>query len=160
MTDHILLLQPFCTKAQFLNGKAKVDLIEKVAGMFVVTTEQCSRVLALALKVISMWDHLFLLTFSPDLVKQLYQRKPQMVEQKVLPLLWHLLGTSFHSGTIHGRGGSVRGATANLCQALYTQMGPSLIDCAASQPANVHKDLNEMLRTKSKHIQYIGREEH
>lgn len=30
--DNILLLQPFCTKAQFLSGKAKVDLIEKVAG--------------------------------------------------------------------------------------------------------------------------------
>lgn len=33
-TDNALLLQPFCTKAQFLSGKAKVDLIEKVAGMF------------------------------------------------------------------------------------------------------------------------------
>jgi len=31
-TDNMLLLQPFCTKAQFLSGKAKVDLIEKVAG--------------------------------------------------------------------------------------------------------------------------------
>nr|XP_046268903.1 TOG array regulator of axonemal microtubules protein 1 isoform X2 [Scatophagus argus] len=113
--DNILLLQPFCTKAQFLNGKAKVDLIEKVA----------------------------------DLVTELYPRKPQMVEQKVLPLLWHLLSTSTHSGTIHGRGGSVRGATGNLCQALYTQMGPSLIDCAASQPSNVHKGLNEVLRTLS-----------
>ncbi|XP_070698899.1 TOG array regulator of axonemal microtubules protein 1 isoform X2 [Pempheris klunzingeri] len=113
--DNILLLQPFCTKAQFLNGKAKVDLIEKVAV----------------------------------LVTDLYPRKPQMVEQKVLPLLWHLLGTSTHSGTIHGRGGSVRAATANLCQALYTQMGSGLIDCAASQPANVHKCLNEVLRTLS-----------
>lgn len=114
--DNILLLQPLCTKAQFLNGKAKVDLIEKVA----------------------------------DLVTELYPRKPQMVEQKVLPLLWHLLSTSTHSGTIQGRGGSVRGATANLCQALYAQMGPSLIECAqASQPANVHKCLNEVLRTLS-----------
>lgn len=33
-TDNMLLLQPFCTKAQFLSGKAKVDLIEKVAGTF------------------------------------------------------------------------------------------------------------------------------
>ncbi|KAM7403929.1 hypothetical protein PAMA_004375 [Pampus argenteus] len=113
--DNILLLQPFCTKAQFLSGKAKVDLIEKVA----------------------------------DLVTDLYPRKPQMVEQKVLPLLWHLLGTSTHSGTIHGRGGSVRGATANLCQALYAQMGPSLNEFAASQPANVHKGFNEVLRTVS-----------
>ncbi|XP_033978823.1 TOG array regulator of axonemal microtubules protein 1 isoform X1 [Trematomus bernacchii] len=113
--DTSLLLQPFCTKAQFLNGKAKVDMIEKVA----------------------------------ELVTELYPRKPQMVEQKVVPLLWHLLGTSTHSGTIHGRGGSVRGATANLCQALHAQMGSSLTECAASQPANVHKGLNEILRNVS-----------
>ncbi|KAF7654329.1 hypothetical protein LDENG_00071020 [Lucifuga dentata] len=113
--DNMLLLQPFCTKAQFLSGKAKVDLIEKVA----------------------------------DLVTELHPRKPQMVEQKVLPLLWHLLGTSTHSGTVHGRGGSVRGATTNLCQALYAQMGPSLTECAASQPANVHKGLSELLRSLS-----------
>ncbi|KAM8913831.1 TOG array regulator of axonemal microtubules protein 1 isoform 2-T3 [Spinachia spinachia] len=113
--DNMLLLQPFCTKAQFLNGKAKVDLIQKVA----------------------------------DLVTELYPRKPQVVEQRVLPLLWHLLGTSTHSGTIHGRGGSARGATASLCQALYAQMGLSLTACAASQPANVHTRLNEVLRTLS-----------
>lgn len=111
--DNILLLQPFCTKAQFLSGKAKVDLIEKVA----------------------------------DLVTELYPRKPQMVEQKVLPLLWHLLGTSTHSGTIHGRGGSVRSASINLCQALYAQMGHSLTEFAACQPASVHKSFNELLRT-------------
>uniref|UniRef100_A0A8C7FTW3 TOG domain-containing protein n=1 Tax=Oncorhynchus kisutch TaxID=8019 RepID=A0A8C7FTW3_ONCKI len=111
--DKTLLLQPFCSKAQFLSGKAKVDLIEKVA----------------------------------DLVTELYPRKPQVVEQKALPLLWHLLGTSSHSGTVHGRGGSVRGATSNLCQALYTHMGPGLAACAASQDANVHKGLNEFLRT-------------
>ncbi|XP_060939071.1 TOG array regulator of axonemal microtubules protein 1 [Limanda limanda] len=108
--DNILLLQPLCTKATFLNGKAKVDLIEKVAGI----------------------------------VTELYPRKPQMVEQKVLPLLWHLLGTTTHSGTIRGR--SVRAATGNLCQALYTQMGTSLSECAASQTANIQMDLNEFLR--------------
>uniref|UniRef100_A0A8C6UIL1 TOG domain-containing protein n=1 Tax=Neogobius melanostomus TaxID=47308 RepID=A0A8C6UIL1_9GOBI len=111
--DNVLLLQPICTKAQFLNGKAKVDLIEKVA----------------------------------DLVTDLYPRKPNMVEQKALPLLWHLLSTSTHSGTIHGRGGSVRGATVNLCQSLYALMGHSLTECAASQPANIHKNYNEVLRT-------------
>uniref|UniRef100_A0A3P9K1A6 TOG domain-containing protein n=1 Tax=Oryzias latipes TaxID=8090 RepID=A0A3P9K1A6_ORYLA len=110
--DNMLLLQPFCTKAQFLSGKAKVDLIEKVA----------------------------------DLVTELYPRKPQTVEQKVLPLLWHLLGTSTHSGTTNSRGSNLRGATVGLCQAMYAQMGSSLSECAASQPASVHKDLNEILR--------------
>ncbi|XP_061157356.1 TOG array regulator of axonemal microtubules protein 1-like isoform X1 [Syngnathus typhle] len=114
--DNSLLLQPFCTKAQFASGKAKVDLVEKVQ----------------------------------DLVSELYPRKPQMVEQKVLPLLWHLLSTSGHSGTVHGRGVSVRAATANLCHALHTLMGPSLNECAASQSANVHKGLNEYLRQASK----------
>ncbi|XP_077408053.1 TOG array regulator of axonemal microtubules protein 1 isoform X2 [Vanacampus margaritifer] len=114
--DNGLLLQPFCTKAQFSSGKAKVDLVEKVA----------------------------------DLVMELYPRKPQMVEQKVLPLLWHLLGTSSHSGSVHGRGGSVRAATADLCQALHAQMGPGLSECAASQSASVHKGLNEILRNASK----------
>lgn len=30
--DSYLLLQPFCTKVQFLNGKAKQDITEKLAG--------------------------------------------------------------------------------------------------------------------------------
>lgn len=34
VTDNIVLLQPLCNKAQFLSGKAKVDLVEKVAGGF------------------------------------------------------------------------------------------------------------------------------
>lgn len=33
-SDNTLLLQPFCTKAQFLSGKAKLDLIDRVAGTF------------------------------------------------------------------------------------------------------------------------------
>ncbi|CAL8272182.1 unnamed protein product [Merluccius merluccius] len=113
--DNVLLLQPFCTKAQFLSGKAKVDLIEKVA----------------------------------ELVTELYPRRPQLVEQKALPLLWYLLGTSSHSGTAHGRAGSMRSATANLCHALHSQMGPGLIESAASQPPNIHKGLNELLRNMS-----------
>lgn len=85
--------------------------------------------------------------FPAELIAELYPRKPQMVEQKVLPLLWHLLGSSTHSGNVHGRGGSVRAATASLCQALYAHMGPGLVDCAASQHTNVHKHLNEVLRS-------------
>lgn len=113
--DSTILLQPFCTKAQFLSGKAKVVLVEKVT----------------------------------ELVKELYSRKPQLVEQKVLPLLWHLLGTSSNSGTIHGRGGSVRGATNNLCQALHLHMGPALLESASSQPSNIYQSLNDILKNFS-----------
>ncbi|KAI1895554.1 hypothetical protein AGOR_G00107440 [Albula goreensis] len=111
--DNALLLQIFVTKAQLLSGRAKVNLVDKVA----------------------------------DLVTELYPHKPQAVEQKVLPLLWNLLSTSSNSGTILGRGGSVREATATLCQALYTQMGPKLTDCAASQSLSVTKSLNQLLKT-------------
>ncbi|KAG9336423.1 hypothetical protein JZ751_002770 [Albula glossodonta] len=103
----------FVTKAQLLSGRAKVNLVDKVA----------------------------------DLVTELYPHKPLAVEQKVLPLLWNLLSTSSNSGTILGRGGSVREATATLCQALYTQMGPKLTDCAASQSLSVTKSLNQLLKT-------------
>ncbi|XP_010214817.1 PREDICTED: protein FAM179B [Tinamus guttatus] len=78
--DNYLLLQPFCTKAQFLNGKAKQDMTEKLA----------------------------------DLVTELYPRKPHAVEQKVLVVLWHLLGSTAASGSLCGAGGDIPGySTAN-----------------------------------------------
>uniref|UniRef100_A0A8B9ZGG8 TOG array regulator of axonemal microtubules 1 n=1 Tax=Anas platyrhynchos TaxID=8839 RepID=A0A8B9ZGG8_ANAPL len=98
--DNYLLLQPFCTKAQFLHGKAKQDITEKLA----------------------------------DLVAELYPRKPQAVEQKVLAVLWHLLGT-----------GDIRAATAKLSRALFAQMGPGLLARAAGQPPHVRRSLEEVL---------------
>ncbi|XP_027561201.1 TOG array regulator of axonemal microtubules protein 1 [Neopelma chrysocephalum] len=111
--DTSLLLQPFCTKAQFLNGKAKQDLTEKLA----------------------------------DLVPELYPRKPFAVEQKVLAVLWHLLGNTSNSGSVPGACGSLRAATATLAKALFAQMGPSLLAHAAAQPAHIRKGLEELLET-------------
>ncbi|XP_063189798.1 TOG array regulator of axonemal microtubules protein 1 isoform X2 [Chroicocephalus ridibundus] len=109
--DNYLLLQPFCTKAQFLNGKAKQDMTEKLA----------------------------------DLVTELYPRKPYAVEQKVLVVLWHLLGSMTNSGSLPGAGGNIRTATAKLSRALFAQMGPSLLTHAASQPPHIKKSLEEFL---------------
>ncbi|KAJ8418152.1 hypothetical protein AAFF_G00138610 [Aldrovandia affinis] len=69
-----------------------------------------------------------------DMVMELYSRKPKMVEQEVLPLLWHLLAICKNSR-----------ATATLCKALYSQMGPRLRRCAVSQPLSIIKDLNNLL---------------
>ncbi|XP_077037017.1 TOG array regulator of axonemal microtubules protein 1 isoform X1 [Agelaius phoeniceus] len=107
--DSSLLLQPFCTKAQFLSGKAKQDLTEKLA----------------------------------ELVPELYPRKPCAVEQKVLPVLWHLLGSSAGGGSVPGP----RTATAALAQALWAQMGPGLLAQAAAQPPHIRKNLEELLET-------------
>uniref|UniRef100_A0A8C3XG91 TOG array regulator of axonemal microtubules 1 n=1 Tax=Cyanoderma ruficeps TaxID=181631 RepID=A0A8C3XG91_9PASS len=107
--DTSLLLQPFCTKAQFLSGKAKQDLTEKLA----------------------------------ELVPELYPRKPCAVEQKVLPVLWHLLGSSAGGGSVPGP----RTATAGLAQALWAQMGPGLLAHAAAQPPHISKSLEELLET-------------
>uniref|UniRef100_A0A8C4XF58 TOG array regulator of axonemal microtubules 1 n=1 Tax=Erpetoichthys calabaricus TaxID=27687 RepID=A0A8C4XF58_ERPCA len=109
--DKTLLLQPFCAKAQFLNGKAKQDMTEKVA----------------------------------DLVTELHPRKPQVVEQKVLPLLWHLLGNMTSSGSLPGKGGNIRTATIKLCKALHANMGQSLLDLAANQSGHISKTLQEVL---------------
>ncbi|CAL8258895.1 unnamed protein product [Boreogadus saida] len=64
-----------------------------------------------------------------ELVTELCPRRPQLVEQKALPLLWCLLGPSC---------GSMRRATTSPGQALHDQMGPGLAEGAASQPPNVH----------------------
>ncbi|KAL4613123.1 protein FAM179B [Arapaima gigas] len=104
--DNTLLLQPFCSKAQFLSGKAKVDLIEKVA----------------------------------DLVTELYPYKPQVVERRALPLLWHLLGTSTNGSS------AIRVATVTLCQALHRQMGSGLAECALSQDPNIYNGLITVIK--------------
>lgn len=79
-----------------------------------------------------------------ELVTELYPRKPQLVEQKVLPLFWKLLGSS-------GNSGSIKMAAAKLAEALHTHMGRALVECAASQPANIQCDLNELLRARHTH---------
>ncbi|KAH0620194.1 hypothetical protein JD844_020203 [Phrynosoma platyrhinos] len=109
--DNYLLLQPFCTKAQFLNGKAKQDITEKLA----------------------------------ELVVELYPRKPHAVEQKVLVVLWHLLGNMTHSGSLPGAGGNIRTAAAKLSKALFAQMGQNLLIQAASQPPHIRRTLEEFL---------------
>ncbi|KAJ7345351.1 hypothetical protein JRQ81_001301 [Phrynocephalus forsythii] len=109
--DNYLLLQPFCTKAQFLNGKAKQDITEKLA----------------------------------ELVGELYPRKPHAVEQKVLVVLWHLLGNMTNSGSLPGVGGNIRTAAAKLSKALYAQMGQNLLIHAASQPPHIKRTLEEFL---------------
>lgn len=138
--DNSLLLQPFCSKAQYVSGKAKLDLIEKVAG-------KSKRLEDLALNRASVIMNVILC--RSELVMELYPRKPQLVEQKVLPLFWHLLSCSSNSGAAHGRGSSVRMATAQLGEALHARMGRTLAECAASQSANIQCDFNELLRTFS-----------
>ncbi|XP_048393699.1 TOG array regulator of axonemal microtubules protein 1 isoform X3 [Stegostoma tigrinum] len=114
--DNLLLLQHFCNKAQFLNGKAKQDMTEKLA----------------------------------DLVPDLYTRKPQIVEQKVLPVLWHLLGNMTNSGSLPGSGGNIRIATAKLAKALFKPMGQSLIDQAPTRPPHIAKTLQDLLDSSPK----------
>ncbi|NXT59495.1 TGRM1 protein, partial [Pluvianellus socialis] len=80
-----------------------------------------------------------------DLVTELYPRKPYAVEQKVLVVLWHLLGNMTNSGSLPGAGGNIRTATAKLSRALFAQMGPSLFTHAASQPPHIKKSLEEFL---------------
>ncbi|KAG9328283.1 hypothetical protein JZ751_015391, partial [Albula glossodonta] len=56
-------------------------------------------------------------------VANVYTRKPQTVEKKVLPLLWKQLVSA-----------NDREQTTALCRALYVQMGQQLRESAATQP--------------------------
>ncbi|XP_007895093.1 TOG array regulator of axonemal microtubules protein 2 [Callorhinchus milii] len=79
------------------------------------------------------------------LVPAVYQRKPQAVERHVLPALWYLLSNMMGSGVIRGGGGNVRAVTGKLASNLHQQMGGSLLEYAASQPAHVTKTLLDLL---------------
>ena len=81
----------------------------------------------------------------PELVTELYPRRPQLVEQMALPLLWGLLGQS---------SGSLPQATTSLCKALYDQMGPGLRASAAFQPPNVGMDLIKLLRRMERSLSH------
>ncbi|XP_069064723.1 TOG array regulator of axonemal microtubules protein 1 isoform X2 [Pleurodeles waltl] len=80
-----------------------------------------------------------------DIVMDLYPRKPHAVEQKVLVVLWHLLGNLTNSGSLPGAGGNMRTATAKLSKALFAEMGESLLNQAASQPPHIKNTLEEFL---------------
>lgn len=80
-----------------------------------------------------------------ELVVELYPRKPHAVEQKVLVVLWHLLGNMTNSGSLPGAGGNIRAATAKLSKALFAQMGQNLLIHAASQPPHIKRTLEEFL---------------
>lgn len=72
-------------------------------------------------------------------------RKPQIVEQKVLPVLWHLLGNMTNSGSLPGSGGNIRIAAAKLAKVLFGHMGQRLIDQAPTQLPQISKTLQGLL---------------
>lgn len=85
------------------------------------------------------------LSLHSELVVELYPRKPHAVEQKVLVVLWHLLGNMTNSGSLPGAGGNIRAATAKLSKALFAQMGQNLLIHATSQPPHIKRTLEEFL---------------
>ncbi|KAK3093087.1 hypothetical protein FSP39_010926 [Pinctada imbricata] len=83
-----------------------------------------------------------------ELVTKVYVRKQKQVTLHVLPLLWHLLGATNSSGAVQGSSSSIRVATGSLVNALYSQMGQSLLDKATGDPNVTPRHLqllNEMI---------------
>uniref|UniRef100_A0A7M4ES07 TOG array regulator of axonemal microtubules 2 n=1 Tax=Crocodylus porosus TaxID=8502 RepID=A0A7M4ES07_CROPO len=84
----------------------------------------------------------------PDLamlVTSVYPRKPQAVERHVLPILWYFLSNMIGNGVLPGRSGNVRTVVCKLAKTLHKEMGPTLLDHAASQPQHVIKNLQDLL---------------
>lgn len=75
---------------------------------------------------------------------ELYQRKPHATEQKVLVVLWHLLGNMTNSGSLPGAGGNIRTATAKLSKALYTD-GSESVKSGCISTITYKKSLEELL---------------
>ncbi|KAM9066591.1 TOG array regulator of axonemal microtubules protein 2 [Sarcophilus harrisii] len=79
------------------------------------------------------------------LVTSVYSRKPQSVERHVLPVLWYFLNNMIGNGVLPGHSGNVRSVVCQLTKSLYEQMGTRLRDCAAGQPKQVSKMLQDIL---------------
>uniref|UniRef100_A0A7M4ETP0 TOG array regulator of axonemal microtubules 2 n=1 Tax=Crocodylus porosus TaxID=8502 RepID=A0A7M4ETP0_CROPO len=79
------------------------------------------------------------------LVTSVYPRKPQAVERHVLPILWYFLSNMIGNGVLPGRSGNVRTVVCKLAKTLHKEMGPTLLDHAASQPQHVIKNLQDLL---------------
>ncbi|XP_068927913.1 TOG array regulator of axonemal microtubules protein 2 [Petaurus breviceps papuanus] len=79
------------------------------------------------------------------LVTSVYSQKPQGVERHVLPVLWYFLNNMVGNGVLPGHSGNVRTVVCQLTKSLYEQMGTRLQDCAAGQPKQVSKMLQEIL---------------
>ncbi|XP_041109785.1 TOG array regulator of axonemal microtubules protein 2-like [Polyodon spathula] len=81
------------------------------------------------------------------LVASVYPRKPQAVERHVLPVLWHLVGNMTGSGVLPGGNGNVRPAVAQLVCTLHQHMGPGLQESSSTQPVQVRRALQELIKT-------------
>uniref|UniRef100_A0A4X2LYQ2 TOG array regulator of axonemal microtubules 2 n=1 Tax=Vombatus ursinus TaxID=29139 RepID=A0A4X2LYQ2_VOMUR len=79
------------------------------------------------------------------LVTSVYSLKPQGVERHVLPVLWYFLNNMIGNGVLPGHSGNIRSVVCQLTKSLYEQMGTRLQDCAAGQPKQVSKMLQEIL---------------
>ncbi|KYO43472.1 protein FAM179A isoform C [Alligator mississippiensis] len=79
------------------------------------------------------------------LVTSVYPRKPQAVERHVLPILWYFLSNMIGNGVLPGRSGNVRTVVSKLAKTLHKEMGPTLLDHAASQPQHAIKNLQDLL---------------
>ncbi|NWI98797.1 TGRM2 protein, partial [Crypturellus undulatus] len=79
------------------------------------------------------------------LVASVWRRRRPAVERYVLPVLWHLLGSTVGTRSLPGRGGTARSAAARLAGSLHAVMGAGLAARAAGQPPHVARGLHDLL---------------
>ncbi|XP_044515531.1 TOG array regulator of axonemal microtubules protein 2 [Gracilinanus agilis] len=82
------------------------------------------------------------------IVTSIYSQKPQAVERYILPVLWYFLNNMIGNGVLPGHSGNVRPVVCQLIKSLYEQMGSRLQGCAAGQPKQVRKMLQEFIDSK------------
>eukprot|EP00794_Sanderia_malayensis_P020059 gene20059-22028_t len=75
-----------------------------------------------------------------DLVTPVFQRKPNLIQTQIFPVLWHLLSNP-KSGSAANARNDLNTATSKLCEELYICYGESLYDEAANQSKEMAKKL-------------------
>lgn len=84
----------------------------------------------------------FIMFFSV-IIEKVYARKPQVIQRYVVPLLWQLLGSST-TGSAGSGTSEIKNATVKLTTIVYSCMGKSLIDQAATQVPRIQERLKDI----------------
>lgn len=124
--DSTLLFPPFALAAQNGNARVQPIMLKKIAGSIIIVNNES-------------------FYLSLDLIPQIYDQKPSLVQRVGLPVLWKILSSRSPAT------GEAKMAVLKLTEALHICLGPNLIASAAQlSPSQQHKlhDLLHVLQNR------------
>ena len=141
--DHSLLLPPLSSAAQNGNARVQPFMLRKLSGnncsIMTILKHLCLHYLC-AKPFITLYIYG---PYSIDIIPDVYQQKPALVQRAALPVLWKVL--SLRSPAT----GEAKSALQTLCRSLYLCMGSGLESLMTQQPPDQQQRLRDILHNLS-----------